>query len=245
MQLVLPQISQPLKIWEKIEIIIGDDDNKGIYQARIEDFVNDDIVITPPEFQEGKTLLRDDSPVVVLVTKKDAVYQFSSRIKKIKDKKNIAYLLSPPKDITRVQRRQFVRIDMFCHLRAAFIDSLDKDGKFKWFNASSVNISGGGMLLECVEKIKPSDIIVFTSDVFSKLNIAQPIAAICRRTYEEDKKYYSGVEFIRADHLSLHLEKKQIKLLPHSITLFDRFTQNQLINFIFHQQIEMRKKGLI
>ncbi|NOY89210.1 MAG: hypothetical protein GXO93_07470, partial [FCB group bacterium] len=111
--------------------------------------------------------------------------------------------------------------------------------------AVGVNISGGGMLLECAEKIKPSDIILLTSDMFSKLNMAQPLVAICRRTYEEDKKYYSGVEFIRADHLSLHLDKKLIILLPPSITSFDRFTQNQLINFIFHQQIEMRRKGLI
>ena len=146
MQLTLPQISRPLKVWEKIELVVGDGDEKGVYISRIEDFVGGGIIITNPEFQEGNTLMRDNCSVEVMITKDDAVYSFSSRIRKFKSPRKNLYILTPPQNIRRVQRRQFVRIDYFEKIQIAPIGEQNHlKMEFEWTDGTCVNVSGGGM----------------------------------------------------------------------------------------------------
>ena len=107
----LPQVVEPLKVWDKLEIVVGDDDKKSVYFSRIEDFDHEGLVVTAPEFQYGDTLLRDNCDVVVMVTKGDAIYLMSSEISRYQKSSKNLYFLAKPSHIKRVQRRDFVRID--------------------------------------------------------------------------------------------------------------------------------------
>ena len=62
-QISLPQTEQPLTVWEKVEILVGDEDKTGHYMSRIEDIINDGIIISTPEFIDGITRLREGCEV--------------------------------------------------------------------------------------------------------------------------------------------------------------------------------------
>ncbi len=245
MQLTLPQIPEPLRLWEKIEIVIGEGDSRGVYLTRIEGFADDSIIISNPEFQQGHTLLRDNCEVVVLVIKEDAVYQFYSHIHHIEENDKRAYTLTLPTEIRRVQRRQFVRIDLSSNTRYANLGSRDFSRNLVWHQSTCENLSGGGMLLRSDDNLEPPDILLVKADVFSKLQLPQPIAAICRRSLLKDKHQFAGIEFIRSDSLAHYLYASELANLPSTVLEFDHAAQNRLVTFVFQQQIELRKKGLI
>lgn len=245
MQLTLPQIPEPLRLWEKIEIVVGEGDTKGVYLTRIEDFTDDAIIVCNPEFQQGRTLLRNNCEVVVLVIKEDAVYQFYSQIMKVEKDGQQAHALSLPTEIRRIQRRQFVRIEMFSNIRYANLGSRDFGRKLVWHQSACENISGGGMLICSDDNVEPPDILLIKTDLFAKLHLPQPIAAICRRTLHKENRQYAGIEFIRADSLTHYLYGSELSNLPPSVVEFDHAAQNRLVTFVFQQQIDLRKKGLI
>lgn len=245
MHLSLPQVSEPLRLWEKIEIVVGDDADKGLYLARIEDFIEDGIVISNPEFREGATLLRDNCEVVVLVVKEDAVYQFYSLLSKRGSGEAPVFVLTMPRDIHRVQRRQFVRIDVIKKVRIANLGAERIIPPVKWDDTVSINISGGGMLIKNIEGIEPPNILLVTCEIFAKLGIDEPLAAICRRAFTENHQDYAGVEFIRADNLAHHFYNEELENLPPTVKKFDHLAQNRLVTYVFQQQIDLRKKGLI
>lgn len=245
MQLALSQISEPLKLWEKIEIVVADGDEQGLYLARIEDFMADGIVISNPEFKEGRTLLRDHSEVVVLVIKEDAVYQFYSLLAKMEIGGKTLFVLTLPREIQRVQRREFVRIEMIHDVSIANLGARNIEGKTIWHDTVSINISGGGMALKTTEDVDPPNILLLKTDIFVRLKIAQPVAAICRRAFYVEKQHYTGVEFIRSDNLPHYFYTEELKRLPNAVNQFDHTAQNRLVTYVFQQQIELRKKGLI
>lgn len=245
MQLMLPSLSEPLRLWERIEIIIGEDDKKGLYLARIEDFVDDGIVISSPEFRAGGTLLRDNSEVVVLVVKEDAIYQFYSLLFTKESNGSRIFILTLPRDLQRIQRRQYVRIDAVNAVEVANLGAQRMLPPKLWHKTVSMNISGGGMLIKSPEDLTPPDILLVKTELFTTLQIEQPIAAICRRSFYKDEDHYSGIEFVRGDDLPHHIYTDEMKLLPQTALGFDHVAQNHLVTYVFQQQIELRKKGLI
>ena len=135
---------QPLKVWEPIEIVVGDGSDAGRYRARIEDFINGGIVITAPEYIDGNTLLRHDLHVTVNICRDDAVYQFDSQIKRVVSGNRKTLILTPPRGIRRVQRRRFVRIELFERLTYAKVNPVlawqDYEERVQWHQTSTCDI---------------------------------------------------------------------------------------------------------
>jgi len=248
-ELTLPRLSKPLRLWEKIELVVGEGSDSGHYAARIEDFAGDGIVIDSPEFISGSTLLRQGSSVLVLITRDDAVYQCYSTIRKHRSEGGNRFLLTRPRQVTRVQRRQFVRIDMLTPVQWARIDTiLDYDAfdeALDWIKSSSLNISGGGILLRVTPDLHVGDKLLLRIGLFPELELPEIVAAVCRRRALKDKQWLAGVEFILQDHLEKHFSQDELDCFPKSVKQYDRAGQNRLVTFTFQKQIELRQKGLL
>jgi c-di-GMP-binding flagellar brake protein YcgR len=243
------QNAQPLKVWEKIEILVGDGADIGKYVSRIEDFINNGILVTQPEFVEGRTLLREGIAVTVRVTRDDAAYQFNSFIKQISSNNKKYLILSPPKNIQRIQRRLFVRVDMsdqvfYANLVPVLAGSGDAVN-LKWQETNSLDISGGGILIRLQDEVKVRDLLLLRIGYFITCNLPDYVVAQCRRTCKKNDHLCAGLEFVRADQLDRHLSRKHQKALPPEIRDFDYKAQDKLVNMIFHKQIELRQKGLL
>lgn len=245
MHLSLPNTSQPLLLWEKIQITVGEDEKKGSYLARIEDFVGEGIIISNPEFLEGRTLLTEGCDITVLITRDDAVYQFHSKITRYDSSERSLFILTPLRALRRVQRRQFVRIETVDKVRFAVLGPKPVSGKIEWHASISENVSGNGVLIRCPVRAERSDLFLLELNFFSELGLPQPVAGVCRRSFSKDNISYCGIEFVRSSQISQYFSAGALAELPRNITQFNTVVQNQLVTHIFNEQIELRKKGLL
>ena len=241
--------SQPLKVWEKIDIIVGEGPDAGKYVSRIEDFINNGIVISYPEYVEGNSLLREGAAVTVRVTRNDAAYQFHSTVKQSSLKNNKYLILTPPKNIQRVQRRLFVRVDLSDKVRYANLAPV-KNGivdieKLNWQHSHTLDISGGGLLLHITDDVKTKDLLLMRVNLFLELELPVYTVGFCKRTCGKKNKKCAGIEFVISNQLNRYFSRKELKILPPPVTDFDRKAQDKLVNNIFHMQIELRQKGLL
>ncbi len=248
-ELTLPRLTQPLILWEKLELIVGEGTQAGHYTTRIEDFSGRAIVISPPEFIGGHTLLSDRAEVMILITRDDAIYQCYSRITRYPASEKKLFLLVPPQGIKRVQRRQFVRVEVFERIEYARIINLpeweNRENLPKWYQSLTSDISGSGVLMSADEDTKPGDLLLLKIGVFPEQNLPEIMAAVCRRVFTQDDQVMAGVEFLTVDRLTRHFSIDDLKRLPRSIQDFDRGSQNRLVNYVFQRQIELRQKGLL
>ncbi|MCK4302328.1 MAG: flagellar brake domain-containing protein [candidate division Zixibacteria bacterium] len=248
-ELTLPKLVQPLVLWEKLELVVGEGIQAGHYTTRIEDFNGRAIVVSPPEFVGGHTLLSDRAEVMILITRDDAIYQCHSRITRYPAGEKKLFLLAPPQGIKRVQRRQFVRVEAFERIEYARIINLteweEREDLPKWCQSITSDISGGGVLMKTDENTKPGDLLLLKIGVFPEQDLPEIIAAICRRVFTLDDQVMAGMEFLTANRLTRHFGIDDLKRLPRRIQDFNRGVQNHLVNYVFQRQIELRQKGLL
>lgn len=249
MQTIRQKVDRLLMLWEKLDILAGEDEMAGKYETRINDFINGGIIITPPHFIGGNTRLRDNMPVVVHFNRNDAAYKFHSRIRTRHLRGVRQMILTPPRRIQRVQRRMFVRIETGSVAEYARIprraEAEDREGKFDWIRTTCVNISGGGALIEIEEEFKTQDCLLLKLQFLKKYNLPATVAAVTRRSTSIGKKRHIGVEYILAERLRHYFTRDLITQFPPSVSQFDRARREMLVAGIFSEQVEMRKKGLL
>ncbi len=240
---------QGLKIWEKITIVVGEGSEAGLYEARVEEVLNGGIVITKPEFVSGRTLLRNDLSVVVQVTRDDAVYQFRSSIKSQSLSGNERVVLTPPASFQRLQRRQFVRVETPARVQYAAVSN-DIDWalwqeELAWHTTYAKNISAGGILICLEDGSQYAEFLALKIDIFSDLDLPETILAIECRRFAKQEQRFCGMKFIRQDMLKEYFSAEDVRQLPEVLKSFDKSAQDKLVTFLFQQQVELRRKGLI
>ena len=249
MQSIKNNATSELQIWEKLRILVGDERDAGVYVARIEEFINGGIIITNPEFASGNSLLRNDIPVIVQITRKDAAYQFHSRIRVQGDDASRRFILTPPRGLQRVQRRMFARVDFPTRVVYAPLPTDSKwqdwENNGSWCETKADNLSAGGLLIESSEDMTVGMLVALWIDELREIGLPTDYLAVCRRSFLNEGKRYAGFEFISGSDLSRYLSKGDISRLPAKYKQFDRRIQDRLVTFLFQKQIELRQKGLI
>ncbi|MBI5266663.1 MAG: PilZ domain-containing protein [candidate division Zixibacteria bacterium] len=243
---VLPQ---PLKLWEKIVVVVGEGADAGRYASRIEDFQGDALVITEPQFVSGHTLLRDGMPVTVQLTRDDAIYQFESRISRGGADNKGQAILSAPGDFRRVQRRLFVRIEMDTRIEYAVvtpeIDWTCWEHALAWKEAQARDLSGGGMRMETPEGVTIGALLLMRLRRLKQEGLPEYIFAVCRREIKEKNGRALGLEFVLVERLDQIASAPQAVHLPPVLAQFNHAAQNRLVVWIFNRQIILRQKGLL
>jgi len=244
MQLSIPKIPEPLIVWEKIDIYTSIEPHAGMYSARIEDFVEEGLLITQPELISGETLLRDNCEIILHITKTDAIYQFSSVIHKQKNNGQDKYYLSQPVFLSRIQRREFARVVYSTPVEyTMFNESYSK--KQEWYRSYSWDISGSGILLETKDFVKQDSILLLKIELFEELGINLPVLARSHRTLLDNQTRLSGVALISSSEIKNYQTKYPFQQVDGLLENFNAQAQEKLVSFVFNQQIEQRKKGLL
>ncbi|HVP06963.1 MAG TPA: PilZ domain-containing protein [Candidatus Acidoferrum sp.] len=241
--------SPSLKVWERIEIRVGDGPDAGKYVARVQDFLNGGVVITDPEFLGGSALLREDADVTILLTREDAAYQFHSQIKRISSRGKRQLILTPPRRLERVQRRLFVRVEMLREISWAPVKPHIDWGKYEeqleWHHGHTVDVSGGGVQLRMDQPIAAETPLIVKIGFFRELALSEVLPAVVRRTFQRHGERYCGLEFLATDQLPRYFRPEELAHMPLCLKQFDRNAQNRLVSYLFNVQIDMRKKGLL
>ncbi len=244
MQLSIPKTLEPFKVWGKIEILTSDVPNAGVYTARIEDFVEDGMEITKPEILKGEVLLRDNCDVIVSVTKSDAIYHFHSTIHKKNNNGIERYVLSHPVFGKRIQRREFARVAYSTPIEYTLFDKEFKSDQ-KWYRSYSRDISGNGVLVEAKKFVEQDSLLLMKIQLFDELDICLPVLGKSCRIFLENEIRLCGVTIIPSYDINKYKSKFSLKNIEGLSDSFNKTDQEKLISFVFNQQIEQRKKGLL
>lgn len=208
-----------------LEVLSG---KKEILRCKLHDKVNGGLLVDYPTSEDsGRTVFLQNGTelLVTFITEQDEVYRFKTVVKG-KRKNNIPMVvLEEPKqeNITKIQRRQFVRIDTSNDIA---IHPLQ--GEFDAFATVTENVSGGGAAIVVPNHVQ----IVPGLEVMIWLSLPYQDGSI--------EHLNLNAEIVRVEE-----QKNNKKIASLKFDKLDDMNQQKLMRFCFEAQIQQKKQGLI
>ncbi|WP_418790220.1 flagellar brake protein [Phosphitispora sp. TUW77] len=213
----------PIKINQTVELELPNDTLKQ-YRSKVYGLSDDRIIVAVPVKGGSRVAMGQGSKVKLIYTDSTAVYVFFTTVLSQDNDNAEMVILGKPDNIKKIQRRNFVRLDiqlklLFCRLDNSF------ESKSSSFEAVSVDISGGGMMFMCDEVLSFGDIL--DAQIFfgqnEKIRSVGRVVRVMENLPQTKMKYSVGFEF----------------------TMIEELERDKIIKFIFNRQRELRRKGLL
>jgi c-di-GMP-binding flagellar brake protein YcgR len=241
-----------LELWEKLVLQTARDDREYTFLTRVVDQMNEELIVEYPTATEGGGELMVGDPVSASITRPDAVWAFKTKVlAKIQDRPP-RMVLAAPKNLQRIQRRRFVRVDCFCPCKwiAVYQPDQGKDGEALGDMAEGTiyNISAGGVLMAADEPPATGSYLILRPRAKDwPLPGWMPGRVAWRRPQQEEGKYEVeiGVDFREFDDMTKGWPESHLKKLPDDILNISQLVRQRLMQFVYQRQIELRKKGLL
>jgi c-di-GMP-binding flagellar brake protein YcgR len=216
-----------LTINKLIEIQVASISSTISYKSRVEEIDARGIWIANPTFQGSLVLISVGEEIIATYGDDLCIYSFSSTVLSIAREPLPMLLLAQPepKKVTRIQRRDFVRVPAILPVEFGII-SPDQDlTAIKTYKANTIDISGGGLKLLTNILVKERDLLQLTLFLEGEAMILSGIVIRANIEVEEDnpKPASVGVQFV-------------------NIHESDR---DKVVKFVFDWQRQMRRKGLL
>jgi c-di-GMP-binding flagellar brake protein YcgR len=236
-----------LKLNQKVQIILETTPNvTKTCVSQIMDYDNTSMLIADPTFKAQPVNVPIGSVIEVLVIDTKCVYSFNTSVIG-KQKNPPALWLSLPETYRRVQRREYVRVNIKlpvvvtikgettiadeCLESNVLAESVLEDG---FFSTTSIDISGGG--------IKIFGPLQFESDTIIKAMLRLPM-----------KEIISNAKVIRSIPNTKISEKE---FTPNEYAKFNYITalcftdiedvdRSTIIQLCFKRQLELRQRGIV
>lgn len=174
---------------------------KKVYKTVIQDVLKDGFLISIP-VNEGEYLMLNYHEEVELYNYVDdlSLYKLTcSVIGKVIDNNIPLYKISLPKEAKKVQRRNYVRVNMLHPIKYIKGDSGNLNDK-KMLPALLLDLSGGGMRIKLREELYKGDIIS------AKLNLDEleinVKGKVVRKEKCDDGRFIYGISFWQLDNMS-------------------------------------------
>ncbi|ADG82372.1 flagellar brake protein [Thermincola potens] len=214
----------PIKINQPIEIEVNFSLGINKFKSRVEGITEKNLVVAAPMVNRQIVPLKIGTQVTVSYLDNAALYTFDTVVLATDLKPVPTLTLDKPYNIKRVQRRNFVRIDAkipmtFCLLK----ENLEKNSDF--YYATTIDISGGGIMFSTENPLHLGDLLeihMAFPDGVNVLAIGKVVRVI--KNGQGDQQMYSvGIEF----------------------NIIEESERDKIIRYIFNQQRELRRKGLL
>lgn len=212
-----------LEINTRLEIEVDDDEFGGRYFSRVMDINSKELRIMAVAVQGVSIQLRVNTPIYISYVGERAMYGFRSIVKQRFHDVLAGYIVELPKDVDRIQRREYVRLEVQTSFRyRIFAEPGDSQPAPRPFEKSYiVDISGGGVRFFSEEVITVGTVLEMRLGIEGiERDIVVGRVVRCRERVEGG--YEIGVSFEAVSPA----------------------TQDQIISWIFNKQRELRKKGL-
>jgi c-di-GMP-binding flagellar brake protein YcgR len=239
-----------VQIWERLQLTIGDDAEQGVYSCRVSDIKEDRLIISRPVFEYGHTLMTDNRPVTASFTRADAAYSFRAHLKEMTPKSADAMYLLDPGEVSRIQRRRFVRLDLGVPFRYAVLPrpiraavSLTDQ---PYDSVRTINISAGGVLIPVGKQASAGSILILVATDNRLKKLPKFLLGVCRqyRTLDNNRTV-AGLEFMLNEYIDRYFSADELRFVPDEVSHFDFRAQNDLAGELFAEQLVLRQKGLL
>ncbi len=208
---------------QKLEITVESGNLQGNYVSFVEQPGEEKVTIQVPRVDDLYLPLKPGSEVTVRYKKLSARYEFEGEIIERDDNRRIPGLkMKNPGRVKRIQMRDYLRVPCEFSAQMELTGGLEGDNLPRRVNGKIVDISGGGT------KFKTAVPVPVAQRVYLKFELPLveteleyvPGKVIRREQDDVSKKYFLGIEFS-----GISIEAR-----------------NDIIQFVYRQQIEMDKK---
>lgn len=238
-----------LDLWDKLELVFEDHGRTGRYRTRLEDITETSLVIDRPSLISGDALFEVGADFTAYFFKPDSAYTFNGTILSKDPDGRDTYLIPYPRNIERNQRRRYYRIEVEgvavlipCD---SFLTGKCEESDLGEFEGSCRNLSGNGLLVKSrysgsagqrfFVRLKPND---FPREL--------ALLAVARRVdTDEEGWHYYGLEIFTLEEQQMLLSQRELQRVPRRYQMFTETQRTALLNFVFAQQVAMKKRGII
>lgn len=225
------------KINSNIEIEIKHGPYAGTYSSRIEEIKDDALEIAIPSKQGHLLPLHEGTWFMGKFAQGGSLYIFKAKIKHVALHQNVpAWIIGKPAVIDKIQRREFVRMDVRLpvlikiHLENEKILSIEgkkysaKELEGKEWKANTKDISGSG------------------AKIITNLPIPEDVNLSLTFELPESGVFYTLATVKRTELVNTELGIYWVGV--HFIGLTER-EKDKIVRFIFKKQAELRKRSLL
>jgi c-di-GMP-binding flagellar brake protein YcgR len=236
-----------LNLWDRLTLILRKGDRKSEFLTRVEDIKRDSYVLETPIRHSGDLHLAKGDAVDVIYNRADAVYSFKASIFDLFAGDTNTLIINRKSATNRIQRRQYVRLDISGKISFRPLDYSDSKDSALGPESSGIllNISAGGLLFESPIKVKHHDFLVLSFSLKGSQVLENVLGVVKRCEGSRTKGYLIGAEFLTKHNLKEYNLEKIEEFLPPGSGTFDENLQKLIVQFIYNQQVELRKKGLL
>jgi len=218
------QRTAALRINDGVQLALLDEDgDEGEMAYTYIESIGEDRVRLPVPSSRGVLLyFSPGAGAAVYVAEDDALYRAECEVLQVLRRRRIPMVeISPPGEFTRVQRRSHVR--WRCSLEVTWCDPAAACSDTGQGEATTVNISCGGMLCKSSRRLRPGKQYEFAL-------------------------YLTGEEVIACEGKivrSRHSRREDLAVWAVNFTQISDADQDRIQAFIFNEQLKMRRLGLL
>jgi c-di-GMP-binding flagellar brake protein YcgR len=235
-------------VGDKIEIIVTDEDSRTVYGSRIEEIKENELIASPPELLRGNCALEANACVTVRYNRPDAMYKVPATFDRLTDDRENRVVLKSPGPAERVQRRDYVRISKKVELQYSILKNRAAGFLFNsldWIDSVTRDISAGGVSMRVDDDVDVGDILLVRINDYDQMGIPRFVASVCHRVAEYRRDRFAGMQFIDKNNLPNFFQSTEIENLPPLIRRFDDRVRNNMIRYVFDEQVKDRRRGVI
>jgi len=238
-----------VNLWERLELKAQRGDAVACFVTRLSDIDKELLVMEQPIRISGNLELEPGQQLEVVFNRRDASYTFNAVVVNIDSENDNLTTIQAISDIRRSQRRRFVRIDIVGNITFKLVEldvnkqeilSFEKKGDL-------LNVSAGGILLSTTEQLKQNDLVLMNFWLKNSQRLDSILGLIKRleiseQSESQNDEYLVGVEFITKERAAEIIPSKLAELLPSGINYFNEALEKLVVQFVYRQQVETRKR---
>ncbi len=234
-----------LSLWDNLTILLDNRGTRSEFISRIENIKRNSYNLEMPVRKSGKSNLQKGDIVEIRYNKHDAAYTFKASIKDLFVDSSGSIEISQESDTQRDQKRKYVRLDISEDINFRIIESSEENyaGMSPEFHGALLNVSAGGFLYETDKKIQTDSLLIINFDLKDHHKLENILAVVKRVEHVEQGKFLVGAEFITKENRSDYGLEKLNDYLPHDSGTFDEHLQRLIVQYIYQQQVKIRKEG--
>jgi c-di-GMP-binding flagellar brake protein YcgR len=232
-------------LWDRVTIFLKKNDLQTEFISRIENIKRNSIVLEMPVRENGKSDLQKGDIVEIRYNRRDAAYTFKASIKDLFIDDTGSIEVKRTGEIRREQRRKYVRLDISEDINFRILESSDNEdgGMSPEFRGSLLNISAGGFLFETDKNVGPGSMLIINFKLKDHYRLENILAVVKRVEQDEEGLTLVGSEFITKSNKAAYGLENIDDYLPPGTGTFDENLQRLIMQFIYNQQVKLRKEG--
>lgn len=226
MEQLAEQLASILEIGKRVIIGAREHNSERQYISRIADVTGDTFAVTMPIEQKVLHRFEPGTHLTIYASDLAAMYALPTKVIADQIEPVALVILSSPTEVLRIQRRQFVRMDVHFGPLEMIITLVEQSQSPWTISSIIINISAGGMRFVCKEEITPSSQAKAILDLplgFGRIEITGLVLRVESKGEGKARLWEASAQFVNL------AEKDR-----------DRITQ-----YIFRQQSDLRKRGLL